>query len=113
MSHMPTPPDTAAILVAAGRGERLGGEVPKQFMAFAGQPLFVHALAVLTASPAIESTVVVVPPGWESEARAAVEAAGLGSRVARVVHGGARRQDSVRLGLQVLPNVTFVLVHDA
>ena len=104
---------TAAILVAAGRGERLGGEVPKQFRQFAGRPLFVHSLAVLAASPEITSTVVVVPPGWVQEARGAIAAAGVADRVTAVVHGGTRRQDSVRLGLQALPNVPYVLVHDA
>lgn len=113
MSEAPTPPSTAAILVAAGRGERLGGQVPKQFLALAGQPLFVHALTVLATSPEIATTVVVVPPGWESEAHDAIAAAGLETHVTAIVHGGARRQDSVRLGLQALPNVSFVLVHDA
>ena len=84
-----------ALVPAAGRGERFGGEVPKQFQSFAGRPLFVHALAVLAAAPEIVSTVVVVPAGLEAEARSAIAAAGLEGRVAAVVHGGTRRQDSV------------------
>ena len=102
-----------AILVAAGRGERLGGEVPKQFLPLGGQPLFLHALAVLAASAEIGGTVLVVPAGWERRAAEAVAAAALTPAVAAVVAGGARRQDSVRLGLQTLPAVTHVLVHDA
>jgi len=115
MSGVPTMRSaTGAILVAAGRGERLGGRVPKQFLPFAGRPLFLHALAVLAESPEIARTVLVVPAGWEERAAEAVAAAALSEAVSAVVAGGARRQDSVRLGLQALPPaVTHVLVHDA
>ena len=101
----------AAILVAAGRGERAESDIPKQFLPLEGRPLFIHALAVLAASPVIGQTTVVVPRGWERRAQDMVEAAEL-ARV-NIVAGGPRRQDSVWQGLQTLTTETLVLVHDA
>jgi 2-C-methyl-D-erythritol 4-phosphate cytidylyltransferase len=106
-------PDAAAILVAAGRGERAGSDIPKQFLVLEGRPLFIHALGVLVASPRITHTTVVVPHGWEQQADDMVAAAQLPRHAVKIVAGGARRQDSVSEGLRTLGTEAFVLVHDA
>ncbi len=106
-------PAVAAILVAAGRGERAGSDIPKQFLMLEGRPLFIHALAVLAASPRIARTTVVVPHGWEQQAEDMVRAAQLPLHAVKIVAGGARRQDSVSEGLRTLGTEALVLVHDA
>lgn len=93
-----------AVVVAAGRGERLGRAVPKAFVEVAGRTLLTRSLDALR-SAGVEHLVAVVPVEL-------VEAAA-GDGVA-VVAGGATRQESVAAGLAALPpQVRTVLVHDA
>jgi 2-C-methyl-D-erythritol 4-phosphate cytidylyltransferase len=102
-----------AVLVAAGRGERLGRGVAKALVPLAGRPLLLHALAALEAVPEIDLVLPVVPPDALEECRALLETAG-SRRVAEPVAGGRERQDSVRAGLEALPaDVGLVAVHDA
>lgn len=97
---------TAAVVPAAGRGERLGAELPKALVQVGGRTLVEHAVSALRAGGA-DLVVVAAPP--ELVARMA---ALLPDCV--VVPGGAERQDSVRLALTALPDdVDVVLVHDA
>lgn len=97
-----------ALLLAAGAGERLGAEVPKALCALAGRTLLEHALDSLSAHPDVSRIVVTAPAEYAADV-----AALLGAR-ATVISGGATRQDSVRLGLDVLgADAEFVLVHDA
>jgi 2-C-methyl-D-erythritol 4-phosphate cytidylyltransferase len=106
-----TTPHAALVVVAAGAGRRLGGPARKALVSLGGRPLVEHALRALLGLPWLEPVVVVGHPE-DGEALAAV-LAGL-PRAARLVDGGARRQDSVRAGLQALPEETdMVLVHDA
>ena len=98
----------AAVIVAAGSGERLGAGLPKALVTLHGRPLLNWALEAFIDHPDIESVVVVAP----GDAVAAVRA-GVGDRVS-VVAGGASRQRSVDLGLAaVRPDAELVLVHDA
>lgn len=103
---------TLAILVAAGRGERMGGERPKAFLPLGGQPMLLKAALAFEAAPPVDALVAVVP----AEEIAAAEAilAGIG-KLRAVVRGGARRQDSVLEGLKQAPEGFdgIVLVHDA
>ncbi len=101
-----------AILVAAGRGERLGRDRPKAFLALGGQTLLQRSALAFDRAPSVAGIVAVVPAGLEGEGRA--QLAGLGSLHA-VVAGGDRRQDSVRAGLAEVPPgfEGVVLVHDA
>jgi 2-C-methyl-D-erythritol 4-phosphate cytidylyltransferase/2-C-methyl-D-erythritol 2,4-cyclodiphosphate synthase len=101
-----------AILVAAGRGERLGGARPKAFVPVADKPLLRWAAEAFDRAPAIEQLVAVVPTDEIDTARALL--AGL-ETPCQIVPGGARRQDSVRAGLAVAPEGFdgLVLVHDA
>jgi len=101
-----------AILVAAGRGERMGADQPKAFVLVAGQPMLLHSARAFDAAPSVDGIVAVVPADRIGAAREML----VGVRALRdVVAGGERRQDSVQRGLEVLPPGFdgVVLVHDA
>jgi 2-C-methyl-D-erythritol 4-phosphate cytidylyltransferase len=102
-----------AILVAAGRGERLGLDRPKAFANLGDEPLLAEPLRRLEASPWIDGIVLVAPPGWEEPAILLAEEEGCG-KVHACVAGGETRSDSVRAGLAEVPeDALVVLVHDA
>jgi 2-C-methyl-D-erythritol 4-phosphate cytidylyltransferase len=104
---------TWAILVAAGRGDRLGLDRPKAFAKLAGRVLLAESLERLDRSDWIESIVIVAPEGWEEPAILLAEELSAGKAVACVT-GGATRADSVRAGLAEVPEeAVVVLVHDA
>jgi 2-C-methyl-D-erythritol 4-phosphate cytidylyltransferase len=98
-----------ALLVAAGRGERLGASGPKAFVFLAGRPMLEWSLDALRAAPSVTSVVVAVPVGMGDE---------LAGRVAGalVAEGGASRSESVRNALTAAgaaEDEDVVLVHDA
>jgi 2-C-methyl-D-erythritol 4-phosphate cytidylyltransferase len=102
-----------AILVAAGRGERLGLDRPKAFARLNDEPLLAEPLRRLEASPWVDAIVLVAPPGWEEPAILLAEEEGCG-KVRACVTGGETRSDSVRAGLaEVGEDALVVLVHDA
>jgi 2-C-methyl-D-erythritol 4-phosphate cytidylyltransferase len=91
-----------ALVVAAGRGERLGTPVPKAFAMVAGRPMVEWSIAALREVAAIEQIVVALPPGVEAPAGT------IG------VPGGAERSHSVRAALAATPaGASEVVVHDA
>ncbi|MEX2503542.1 MAG: 2-C-methyl-D-erythritol 4-phosphate cytidylyltransferase [Egicoccus sp.] len=96
------------VVVAAGRGERLGHGRPKALVDLAGRPLLHHALAGLAAAGLPPAVVVHTP-----DERAAFEAATADVEVAALVPGGDSRTASVAAGLAALGDVEVVLVHDA
>jgi 2-C-methyl-D-erythritol 4-phosphate cytidylyltransferase len=101
-----------AILVAAGRGERLGLDHPKAFAKLGEDPLLAEPLRRLEDSDWIDGIVVVAPPGWEEPAILLAEELGCGKANACVA-GGATRTASVRAGLaEVPPTALVVVVHD-
>jgi 2-C-methyl-D-erythritol 4-phosphate cytidylyltransferase len=102
-----------AVLVAAGRGERLGEDRPKAFAKLAGRPMLAESLERLERSDWIEAIVVVAAPEWEEPSILVAEEVAAG-KVRAVVTGGVTRADSVRIGLQeVAEETAVVLVHDA
>jgi 2-C-methyl-D-erythritol 4-phosphate cytidylyltransferase len=102
-----------AILVAAGRGERLGLEQPKAFAKLGEDPLLAEPLRRLDESDWIDRIVVVAPPGWEEPAILLAEELAC-SKVHACVAGGETRTQSVRAGVaEVGPDALVVLVHDA
>jgi 2-C-methyl-D-erythritol 4-phosphate cytidylyltransferase len=104
----------AALVLGAGRGERLGYALPKAFVPVAGRPLIAHAVAALAAVPDIDLLVPVVPDACRERFDALAPDLRLGGRLAAAQAGGAERQDSVRAGLAALPrDVEVVAVHDA
>lgn len=98
----------AAIIVAAGKGERAGTALPKQFERVAGKAVVAHAWERLSAHPRIDQVVIVIGEGQEEALATA-----LGPREYIAVTGGAERQDSVLRGLEALGTVDKVLIHDA
>jgi 2-C-methyl-D-erythritol 4-phosphate cytidylyltransferase len=102
-----------AILVAAGRGERLGLDRPKAFAKLGDEPLLAEPLRRLEACPWVDGIVIVAPPGWEEPAILVAEEEGCG-KVHACVAGGETRSDSVRAGLAEVPaDAVVILVHDA
>ena len=100
-----------AIIVAAGRGYRLGGPLPKQYLPLAGQPILRHTIQALASHPRIGAVQVLIHP----DDAALYTAATAGLNILPPLLGGAARQDSVRLGLEGIAalNPTTVLIHDA
>jgi 2-C-methyl-D-erythritol 4-phosphate cytidylyltransferase/2-C-methyl-D-erythritol 2,4-cyclodiphosphate synthase len=103
---------TIALVVAAGRGSRLGGARPKQYLPLAGRALLGHTLARLAAHPRVDGVRAVIHPDDADLYAAAAAAAGL--ELLPPVHGGASRQESVRRGLESLAaeRPAQVLIHD-
>lgn len=106
---------TAALIVAAGRGSRAGGEKPKQYQKLGGKPLLRYSLETLLGHAAVSRVAVVI---HSDDSMAYAEAIGdlAGHpRLAPPCLGGAARQDSVRLGLEALApeQPAHVLIHDA
>jgi 2-C-methyl-D-erythritol 4-phosphate cytidylyltransferase len=101
-----------AILVAAGRGERMGASRPKAFLELAGQALVLRSALVFDAAPSVGRIVAVVPGAEVEAARALLLSV---RKLVAVVPGGERRQDSVLLGMKQAPEGFdgVVLVHDA
>ena len=104
---------TWAVLVAAGRGDRLGAERPKAFVRLGDLPLLAESLRRLDRCDPIDGVVLVVPPEWEQPAILLAEELGA-SKVAACVAGGETRSESVRLGVAEVPDeATVIVVHDA
>ncbi|HSF94589.1 MAG TPA: bifunctional 2-C-methyl-D-erythritol 4-phosphate cytidylyltransferase/2-C-methyl-D-erythritol 2,4-cyclodiphosphate synthase [Thermohalobaculum sp.] len=106
--------ETAVIIVAAGQGSRLGGEVPKQYQRLGGDMVLTRTLRAALACPQVGRVLVAIHPdagGLYAEAIAALD----DPRLLPPVHGGAERAETVRLALEALeadpPDV--VLIHDA
>ena len=102
-----------AILVAAGRGERLGLDRPKAFARLRSRPLLAESLERLDESEWVDAIVVAAPSGWEEPATLLAEELGCG-KVVSCLAGGPSRAESVRLALAAVPeDAAVVLVHDA
>ncbi len=102
------PVTTTALIVAAGKGERLGGAMPKQYRLLGGKPVLRWAVEALIGHPAVRAVRVVVGQGQQDDASAALD----GLDVGGLIEGGAQRADSVRAGLAAISG-DAVLVHDA
>jgi 2-C-methyl-D-erythritol 4-phosphate cytidylyltransferase/2-C-methyl-D-erythritol 2,4-cyclodiphosphate synthase len=101
---------TVALVVAAGRGRRFGGDLPKQYHDLAGRMVLRHTLAALATNPEIDAVRAVIHP----DDRQLYDIAAAGLPILDPVPGGASRQDSVRLGLESLAGLgpAKVLIHD-
>ncbi len=105
------PGGVAAVVVAAGRGLRAGGAIPKQYRVLSGQPVIRTSLRLLLEHPEIT----LVQPVINAEDTALYQDAAGSVAALPPVHGGATRQISVRAGLEALaPHLPeVVLIHDA
>src|SRR5271156_4217432 len=88
----------AALIVAAGRGERAGGGLPKQYRPLADVPLLRRTVDIFVRAPGISPIQIVIGPGQAEQAASALDG------IARLppVTGGETRQESVRNGLEAL-----------
>lgn len=100
-----------ALVVGAGQGTRIGGDLPKQYLSVAGETVLRRTLRAFTDHPRIDA----VRPVIALDQRTLFDQAAAGLAVLDPVGGGATRQDSVRLGLESLVDLApeFVLIHDA
>ncbi len=113
-AELPKAARVVALMPAAGRGLRMGGPVPKQFLSLGGLPLVVHSLRVLQASPVIQEIVLAVPQAEREYCLTHIVTPHRFSKVTKIVSGGHERQDSVRHALaEVEEDTEIVLVHDA
>jgi 2-C-methyl-D-erythritol 4-phosphate cytidylyltransferase len=104
---------TWAVIVAAGRGDRLGLDRPKAFAKLNGRPLLAESLERIESFDWIDAIVVVAPEEWEEPSILLAEEIGAG-KVTACVTGGATRAESVRAGVAEVPeDALVVLVHDA
>ncbi len=108
-----TKPRVIALVAAAGKGTRLGAEVPKAYVELRGRTLLERSVQAMVTSGIVDEVIVLVSPTMESYAErilARVEA----DIPLRLVHGGGERADSVWAGLQAIPEEeAVVLIHDA
>ena len=104
---------TVAIVPGAGAGIRMGGEKAKQFLEFDGKPLLALTMEKFQACPVIDSIILVAPVNeLEFCKNEIIERYGL-NKVEKIVPGGERRQDSVRLGIEASGGeYELVLIHD-
>lgn len=100
------------IIVAAGVGARMGAPVPKALLDVAGTPLLVRTLSQLLGSGLFDlPPIVTYPASHQAEFETCLESTGI---AARLIPGGAERQDSVRLALAATPEAAEVVaIHDA
>lgn len=104
--------ETAAIIVAAGRGERFGSE-DKILLPLLGRPVLAHVLDAIERTTSISAVVVVTRASAVGRVEALLHSGGW-SKTCSVVGGGLRRQDSVAAGLKHVPDTAdLVLIHDA
>jgi len=110
------PPRVSLIVVAAGRGARFGGTIPKQYQPCAGRPLICHTLEALAAAHDFRATTVVIHPDDRALYDAAIArlSPAAASSLGPAVLGGATRQQSVRNGLEAQASAEpdVVLIHD-
>lgn len=98
----------AALIVAAGRGERVGGDIPKQYSVLLGRPLLAWSVQAF-ADAGIDQIVIAISPEHADFCRAATE----GGPSVRIVSGGTTRTESVRAGLAAIDGADIILIHDA
>ncbi|HEY1383794.1 MAG TPA: bifunctional 2-C-methyl-D-erythritol 4-phosphate cytidylyltransferase/2-C-methyl-D-erythritol 2,4-cyclodiphosphate synthase [Dongiaceae bacterium] len=108
---MPSP-RTFVLVVAAGSGQRFGGDLPKQYQSLAGKPMLRHSLETFSSHPGVDGVVVAIHPAQ----RDLYDAASGGiAKLLPPAEGGATRQASVLNGLErlVQEGPDYVLIHDA
>ena len=110
--RLKTQPCYAAIIVAAGKGERFGSDLPKQYLPLNGKPILQHTCNVFLSHPLISDTVIVYNPNHRRYLDAVV--GGMPTDNVTLVQGGDSRMESVYKGLCALENVNpdYVLIHD-
>ncbi len=105
---------TAVILPAGGRGLRMGGSIPKQFLELCGRPLLLRTIDAFVHCASVDLICPVVPPDMVEAVETLLQSSGCGGKIAAAVAGGSHRQESVSNGLRTLgADFDVILVHDA
>ena len=103
------------VILAAGNGTRIGGEIPKQFLVFNGKELFIHSLLTFTNCKDIDEVVLVVNDSYIKNYLNIVKKYGISKKIV-LINGGKNRQDSVHNAINYISENeenAIVLVHDA
>ncbi len=104
---------TTAIIVAAGRGTRMGSDIPKQFLKLDGIPIVVRTLRVFDQSPEVDEILLVVSEEYVSYCRTEIIEAYNIRKVRDIIVGGAERYDSVYNALLACEHADYVMIQDA
>ncbi|MCR5293792.1 MAG: 2-C-methyl-D-erythritol 4-phosphate cytidylyltransferase [Lachnospiraceae bacterium] len=118
--YIPGGKRTAAIVLAAGRGKRMGSDTPKQFLHLPASGdggresvmVIERTLEVFEKSPCIDEILLVTGEDWVDFCRKEVVAKNGFQKVTKVLTGGKERYDSVYAGLLACPDADYVLIHD-
>lgn len=106
----------AVIIAAAGKGRRIGGPIPKQYLKIGGEPVILKTLKMFSSIREIDYIFIVTNEEYVDKCRELVDISGI-DKVEAIVRGGEERQDSVYNALQEInrkrPGVEYVLIHDA
>jgi 2-C-methyl-D-erythritol 4-phosphate cytidylyltransferase/2-C-methyl-D-erythritol 2,4-cyclodiphosphate synthase len=104
---------TTAIILAAGMGRRMGGDIPKQFLEMGGKPILAHTVEKFEKAQSIDRIVVVAAEADVDHVHHLITAGSGCSKPTTIVIGGKERQDSVRNGIQSIDDDTeIVIIHD-
>ena len=104
---------TTAIILAAGKSERMGGGVDKAFLSLVNKPVVAWSLIAFERCPEIDRIVLVVRKDQQIASKAVVKMFGI-SKLFKIVPGGAKRQESVQAGLAACDiDTRYVVIHDA
>ena len=103
---------TSAIILAAGRGQRMGTELPKQFLSMGDDMLLTKTIRVFEESSVIQDIVLVTSEDWIGFCKTEIVDREGFRKVRKIVAGGKERYDSVYQGLLACPNADYVFIHD-
>jgi 2-C-methyl-D-erythritol 4-phosphate cytidylyltransferase len=98
-----------AIILAAGKGIRMGEEIPKQFLPLKAKPVLWHTLYAFEKSGLIDEIILVINKDWSQEAKNIAKGF---LKVKKISFGGKTRQDSVWAGLKTIDKADILLIHD-
>ena len=102
-----------ALIVAAGKGSRMGAKKGKPYIMLAGKPILAHTLSEFERCSLIDETVLIVAKNDVEHSRVSIVETFKCTKVSRIIVGGLKRQDSVWAGLKALRNDSeLVMVHD-
>ncbi len=106
-----------ALILSGGTGDRLGGDVPKQYIEVAGKPIIAYCIERLSAHKMIDAIWIVAAPEWQEDIRTWLTAADPGAKLRGFSEPGKNRQLSICHGLEDIRKYSdlfnYVLIHDA
>lgn len=100
------------IVLAAGKGTRMGSDIPKQFLKIQDKPVLYHSLKTFQDSPLISEIILVIGKEWQEYCRETILEPYEMTKVVKMIEGGEERYDSVYAGLCACENSDYVFIHD-